>query len=388
MTNRAEQVASPGTNGPLAGLRIIELAGIGPTPFCGMMLADHGADVIRVERPGATVEPRDILHRSRRWTAVDLKTTDGVAVVRDLCRDADGLLEGFRPGVMERLGLGPEVLLADNARLVYGRMTGWGQTGPAAQRAGHDINYISLAGALHAFGRDGEKPTPPLNLVGDFGGGGMMLAFAMVAGILHASRTGRGQVIDCAMLDGAALQMSMTWMLQALGKWSDRRGTNILDTGAHFYEVYETSDGRYISIGCIEPQFYAGLRAKLGLAADPEFDQQMNPQRWPQLKQRLAQIFATRTRAQWCDLLEDSDVCFAPVLSLSEAPGHPHNEMRKVFLDVAGVTQPAPAPRFSRSECVEPRPPERVNAHSDEILGSLGYSAERIAGLRSRGVIS
>lgn len=298
------------STGALAGVRIIEVAGIGPTPFCGMMLADHGAEVIRVERPGAGSAGRNVLHRSRQFIAVDLKTPEGIRVVRDLCADADGLIEGFRPGVMERLQLGPIELLAENPRLVYGRMTGWGQTGPLAQAAGHDINYIALAGALHPLGRAGEKPTPPINILGDFGGGGMMLAFGMVSALLRAARTGEGQVVDCAIVDGAAIQMSMVWSLRAGGYWSDERGTNLLDTGAHFYETYATADGKYISIGAIEPQFYALLREKLGLAGDADFNEQMNHEQWPLLKQRLAALFATRKRDEWCAILEGTDACF------------------------------------------------------------------------------
>ena len=333
--------------GPLAGLRIIELAGIGPGPFAAMMLADHGAEVIRVDRPGARIDGKDPLLRSRRLIGVDLKSPEGKAKVRDLVRGADGLIEGFRPGVTERLGLGPNVLLADNPRLVYGRMTGWGQFGPYAQAAGHDINYIALAGALHAYGRAGEKPTPPINMVGDFGGGGMMLAFGMVSALLHAQRTGQGQVIDAAMTDGAATLMSMIWGFRANGMWSDDRGTNLLDTGAHMYDTYATSDGKWISIGSLEPQFYAELRRLAGLADDPDFDAQMDRTQWGPLKAKLTALFATKTRDEWCALMEMTDVCFAPVLSMAEAPAHPHNAARGTFIEVGGVVQPAPAPRYS-----------------------------------------
>jgi alpha-methylacyl-CoA racemase len=333
--------------GPLNGLRIIELAGIGPGPFAAMMLADHGAEVIRVDRPGARIDARDPLLRSRRLIGVDLKSAEGKAKVRDLVRGADGLIEGFRPGVTERLGLGPEVLLADNPRLVYGRMTGWGQFGPYAQAAGHDINYIALAGALHAYGRAGEKPTPPINMVGDFGGGGMMLAFGMVSALLHAQKTGQGQVIDAAMTDGAATLMSMIWGFRANGMWSDDRGTNLLDTGAHMYDTYETGDGKWISIGSLEPQFYAELRRLAGLADDPDFDAQMDRRQWGPLKAKLTALFATKTRDEWCALMEMTDVCFAPVLSMAEAPAHPHNAARGTFIEVGGVMQPAPAPRYS-----------------------------------------
>jgi alpha-methylacyl-CoA racemase len=332
---------------PLTGIRIVELAAIGPTPFCGMMLADHGAEVLYVHRPGAAPDPRDPLLRGRVPVEADLKSSGGVAHVRALAASADGLIEGFRPGVMERLGLGPAELHALNPRLVYGRMTGWGQTGPLAGAAGHDINYIALAGALHAFGRAGDKPTPPVNAVGDFGGGGMLLAFAVAAGLLQARTGGRGTVIDCAMSEGAALLMSMVWGFRETLGWRDARGVNILDGGAHFYESYETADGKYVAIGAIEPQFYARLRAATGLADDPDFDAQMNPAAWPMLRDKLAAIFRTRTRDAWCALLEGTDACFAPVLSMAEAPGHPHNVARGAFIERAGVVQPAPAPRFS-----------------------------------------
>jgi alpha-methylacyl-CoA racemase len=312
-----------------------------------MMLADHGAEVIRVDRPGARIDARDPLLRSRRLIGVDLKSAEGKAKVRDLVRGADGLIEGFRPGVTERLGLGPDVLLADNPRLVYGRMTGWGQFGPYAQAAGHDINYIALAGALHAYGRAGEKPTPPINMVGDFGGGGMMLAFGMVSALLHAQKTGQGQVIDAAMTDGAATLMSMIWGFRANGMWSDDRGTNLLDTGAHMYDTYETGDGKWISIGSLEPQFYAELRRLAGLADDPDFDAQMDRRQWGPLKAKLTALFATKTRDDWCALMEMTDVCFAPVLSMAEAPAHPHNAARGTFIEIGGVVQPAPAPRYS-----------------------------------------
>ena len=336
--------------GPLSGLCIIELAGIGPGPFAAMMLADHGAEVIRIDRPGVRIDTRDPLLRSRRLIGVDLKSAEGKAKVRELVKSADGLIEGFRPGVTERLGLGPDVLLADNPKLVYGRMTGWGQTGPYAQAAGHDINYIALAGALHTYGRAGEKPTPPINMVGDFGGGGMMLAFGMVAALLHAQKTGQGQVIDTAMTDGAAVLMSMIWGFRANGIWSDDRGTNMLDTGAHFYDTYENDDGKWISIGSIEPQFYAELRRLAGLADDKDFDAQMSREAWGPLKDKLTSLFLSRTRAQWCELMEMTDVCFAPVLDMAEAPHHPHNAARATFINVGGVMQPAPAPRYSLTQ--------------------------------------
>lgn len=382
------------TKGPLSGLRIVELAGIGPGPFCAMMLADHGAEVIRVERPGGVKigtirEPAsDPLRRSRKWVRVDLKHPDGQSVVRDLCRTADGLIEGFRPGVMERLGLGPNVLLGDNPKLVYGRMTGWGQTGPYAQAAGHDINYIALAGALHAFGRAGEKPTPPINLVGDFGGGGMMLAFGMLAAILHAQRTGEGQVVDCAMTDGSAVLMAMIWGLKAEGVWRDERGVNPLDTGAHFYDTYECADGKFVSVGAIEPLFYAELRQRAGLMDDPDFDAQHDRAQWPALKDKLAAVFKAKSRDEWCDILEYSDACFAPVLSMSEAPDHVHNRDRGTFATVGGNVQPMPAPRYSRTATATPTPPVAGQDDAQELLESLGYDAERLESLRRRAVIA
>lgn len=374
-------------SGALEGLRVIELAGIGPAPFAGMMLADHGAEVIRVERPGTPGSAKNILHRSRRGICVDMKRPEGIRIVRELTRNADGLIEGFRPGVMERLGLGPDGLIADNPRLVYGRMTGWGQSGPYAQTAGHDINYIALAGALEPLGRAGEQPTPPINMLGDFGGGGMLLAFGMVSALLSAARTGRGQVVDCAIVDGSALQMSMIWAMRAAGRWSDERGTNLLDTGAHFYDTYATADGKYVSIGAIEPQFYSELRKKLGLENDVEFDAQMQRNKWPELKRRLAQVFASRTRDEWCALLEGTDACFAPVLSMGEAPSHPHNETRRMFVEAGGVTQPAPAPRFSATPAVSPRMCPSPDADANDVLAQLGYDRTRVAELKSLGVI-
>jgi alpha-methylacyl-CoA racemase len=367
------------------GIRIVEMAGIGPAPFAAMMLADHGAEVIRIDRPGAPWSPTDVLLRSRASVVLDLKKPEAVAVARRLIASADGLLEGFRPGVMERLGLGPEVLLQDNPRLVYGRMTGWGQTGKLARAAGHDINYISLAGALHAFGRAGQKPTPPINTVGDFGGGGMMLAFAMVSALLHARQVGQGQVIDCAMTDGAALLMSMMWGLLAADRWRDTRGVNFLDTGAHYYDTYETRDGKYISLGSLEPQFYSALRELLDLH-DPDFDVQQDPSAWPRLREKLAGVVRQRTRDEWCTLLEGTDVCFAPVLSMSEAPTHPHNQERQTFVVVDGVTQPAPAPRYSATQTRYPEPPRKPGVDTDNMLRKIGFSEGELADLRERGI--
>lgn len=372
--------------GPLAGVRIVEMAGIGPGPFAGMMLADHGAEVIRVDRPGRQ-PPEPVLGRNRKSIIVDLKSAEGIAIVRELVKSADGFFEGLRPGVMERLGLGPDVLLADNPRLVYGRMTGWGQTGPYAPAAGHDINYIALAGALHAYGRAGDKPTPPINMVGDFGGGGMMLAFGMVSAILSARTTGKGQVIDCAMTEGAAVLMGMIWGFLGMGAWKDERGVNLLDTAAHFYDTYACADGGYISIGSIEPQFYAELRRLTGLDADPAFDAQMDAAKWPDLKAKLTALFLTQSRDHWCGLMEMTDVCFAPVLSMREAPNHPHNVARGSFAEIGGMTQPMPAPRYSETPAAIPQPAPRAGADTDGVLASLGYDAARVAALRQAGTV-
>jgi alpha-methylacyl-CoA racemase len=346
--------------GALEGITIIELAGIGPAPFTGMMLADHGARVIRIDRPGTAARGAlkfDASLRNRDHVEFDLKSDEGRAQVLEMVREADGLIEGFRPGVLERMGLGPDVLLEANPRLVIGRMTGWGQDGPMANAAGHDINYIALAGSLHTFGRAGEKPTPPLNAVGDYGGGGMMLAFGMLAGILSARTTGKGQVVDCAMVDGGALLATLIWSLHSTGRWEDGRGRNILDTGAAYYETYETADGKFVAIGPVEPQFYAELLERLGISGDPDFADQNDRAAWPRMKERLTQIFLGKTRDEWCALLEGSDVCFAPVLSLAEAPKHPHNVARGTFIEAAGITQPAPAPRFSGTPAPKVRPP-------------------------------
>jgi len=376
--------------GPLAGIKIIEIAGIGPGPYGAMLLADLGADVIRVDRssrvgamgPGdPNNPPADLLARGRRSVAVDLKHPDGVATVLDLVAGADALIEGFRPGVMERLGLGPDVCLDRNPKLVYGRMTGWGQEGPYAAAAGHDINYIALAGALEPLGRAGQQPTPPINLVGDFGGGGMLLAFGICAALLEAGRSGTGQVVDAAMVDGAASLMTMTWSFKHMGIWEDERGTNMLDTGAHFYDTYETADGKYVSIGSIEPQFYAELLRLTGLEGE-DLPNQMDKTAWPELKERLASIFGTKTRDEWCEIMEHTDVCFAPVLAMDEAPHHPHIAERGTFTEVAGLVQPAPAPRFSRTPGAIERPPSHAGQHTDEVLAEWGLAPERIAALR------
>lgn len=352
--------------GALSGIRIIEFAGIGPGPFCGMMLGDHGAEVIRIDRPGAGLDPRDALSRNRKSVLLDIKTPEGLSAAKALCATADGLIEGFRPGVMERLGLGPDVLIAANPNLVYGRMTGWGQTGPYAQAAGHDINYIALSGVLHTIGVAGGKPVPPVNYVGDFGGGAMFLAFGMVAGLLAVKNGAPGQVIDAAMTDGSALLAGMSFAMLAQGTTSDVPGTNLLDGGAPFYDSYICADGKWVSIGSIEPQFYALLRDKLGLADDPDFAAQFDRAAWPARKQRLAAIFATKTRDEWCALMEMTDVCFAPILSMTEAPAHPHNMARETFIKLGGATQPAPAPRFSATPA--PVPCAAPKAGSDNAV--------------------
>jgi alpha-methylacyl-CoA racemase len=376
--------------GPLQGIRVIEMAGIGPGPFTAMLLADMGADVIRVDRvsaPGGADQTLDVLNRGRPSIGVDLKNPDGVETVLRLVQSADALIEGFRPGVMERLGLGPDVCAARNPKLVYGRMTGWGQDGPMALAAGHDINYISLAGVLNNFMRTGSRPVPPLNLVGDFGGGGMFLAFGVVCGILEASRSGQGQVVDAAMVDGASVLMTMMYAFMAQGLWQDDPGTNILDTGAHFYEVYETSDGKFISVGSIESQFYAELLKRVGLEGE-ELPWQMDRSQWPAMKERFAALFKTKTRDEWCALLEGSDACFAPVLSMSEAHTHPHIAARKTFVEKDGVLQPAPAPRFSRTSPQLDRGPSKPGADTDEALQAWGFSPDDIAKLRQASAIA
>ena len=378
--------------GPLSGIRIVEIAGLGPGPFCGMMLADHGAEVIRIDRPGGQSlvgDPtRDLLNRSRTAVNIDLKQPAGVEAALRLIASADGLIEGFRPGVMERLGLGPQPALAANPRLVYGRMTGWGQEGPYAQAAGHDLNYIALSGVLDACGRADDKPTPPMNLLGDFGGGGMMLAFGMVAALRSARTTGQGQVVDCAMTDGSAVLATMIWSLRASGRWQDKRGSNFLDTGAHYYESYETADGKHIAIAPVEPQFYKELIARLDLADDGDFAAQNDPRSWPRLKNKLEALFRTKTRAEWCEVLEYSDACFAPVLSMDEAPAHPHNEARGTFVTVDGVVQPAPAPRYSRTQTAVPQPMSQDPAQANRLWEEMGYSPAELAQLRDVGVIA
>ena len=380
------------SHGPLTGYKIIEIAGIGPGPFAAMMLSDMGAEVIRVERVQAVRDTQssnanwDVMQRGRKNVAIDLKHADGVEALLQLVEKADAMIEGFRPGVMERLGVGPDVCLARNKKLVFGRMTGWGQDGPYANAAGHDINYIALAGALAHFGRAGEAPVPPLNMVGDFGGGGMLLAYGVVCALLEAQRSGAGQVVDAAMVDGSAILMSMFWGFKNIGLHDENaRGTNMLDSGAHFYDVYKCSDGKFVSIGSIEPQFYAQLLQLTGLAGDAEFANQQDRSMWPKLKQRLTEVFATKTQAEWCKIMEGTDVCFAPVLTMSEAAKHPHNVARKTFIEIAGTTQPAPAPRFSRTVASLPTAPVGAGANTREVLQSWGI--QNVDELITRGVV-
>ncbi|MDA0364613.1 MAG: CaiB/BaiF CoA-transferase family protein [Chloroflexi bacterium] len=379
--------------GPLHGIRIIEFAGIGPGPFCGMMLSDMGADIVRVDRTDRArggdpaKPPGDLLARGRRSIAIDLKQPEGVALAWRLIEGADALFEGFRPGVMERFGLGPDESLQRNPKLVYGRMTGWGQSGPYAQMAGHDINYIALAGALAPIGRKGERPTPPLNLVGDFGGGGMLLALGMVAALLEAARSGKGQVVDAAMVDGASALITSLHSSFASGGWSDERGTNMLDSGAHYYDAYETKDGKYISLGSIEPQFYAEMLRLLGIAPD-DLPPQQDRAHWPALKEKVEAVVRTKTRAEWEAVMEGSDVCFAPVLQPTEAADHPHAKARKAFVEIAGVVQPAPAPRFSRTQSEVQSPPSHAGQHTDAILAELGLGAAEVKVLRAAGTVA
>jgi alpha-methylacyl-CoA racemase len=379
--------------GPLEGVRVIEIAGIGPGPFAAMMLADMGADVVRVDRAekvsggDPASPPIDLLGRGRRSVGIDLKHPEGAGVLLRLAEQADALIEGFRPGVMERLGIGPEECMARNPRLVYGRMTGWGQEGPYADASGHDINYIALAGALEPIGRAGERPVPPLNLIGDFGGGGMFMAYGVVCALLEAGRSGRGQVVDAAMVDGAAVLTTFIHSLRAIGIWTDERGTNLLDTGAPFYDVYETADHRYVSVGSIEPQFYAELLRLSGLEGE-ELPGQMDRSQWSTLKERVAEVFRTKTRDEWCALMEGTDVCFAPVLSMGEAPTHPHNRQRETFVEVAGVPQPAPAPRFGRTPGAIDRPPPHFGQHTDDTLAEWGFTGDEREKLRQAGAIA
>jgi alpha-methylacyl-CoA racemase len=379
--------------GPLAGYRIIEMAGIGPGPFTAMLLADMGAEVIRVDRreaadlgmPGR--EPRfEVLNRGRPSLAVDLKSEAGRSVVKRLVPKADALIEGFRPGVMERLGLGPADLLALNSKLVFGRMTGFGQDGPMASVAGHDIDYIALSGALHAIGRKGERPVPPLNLVGDFGGGGMFLAFGVVCALLEAQKSGKGQVVDAAMVDGAAYLMGLMYGMHAQGVWSDTRGVNVLDTGAPWYDTYETKDGKWLAVGAIEARFYAELLQRLGLDA-ANLPKQHDRKRWGELRQVFTETIKSRTRTEWEKAFEGSDACVAPILSLAEVDQHPHNAARGTFVTRDGVKQPAPAPRFSRTQCEIGAPPRPRGADSEAVLSRWGFSGDEIKDLVAQGIV-
>ena len=373
--------------GPLEGKKIIEIAGIGPGPFCAMVLSDLGAEVIRVDRVSAVPDEFpatpgvDLLNRGRKSVAFDLKNQEGIRALLRLVEEADALIEGFRPGVAERLGIGPEECLGRNPRLVYGRMTGWGQSGPYSNMAGHDINYIALSGVLGTIGREGEPPVPPVNLVGDFGGGGMLLALGICAAFVEVQTSGKGQVVDAAMTDGSALLATMIHTFLSMGVWGDR-GTNMLDTGAPFYDVYECADGEYISLGSIEPQFYAELLRITGLDQE-ELPKQMDRSQWPKMKLKIAETIRSKTRDQWVELMEGTDVCFAPVLSPSEACAHPHNVERETFVEVAGVKQPAPAPRFSRTPGVIDGPPPHPGEHTEEVLSGWGFSENEIQNLRS-----
>jgi alpha-methylacyl-CoA racemase len=381
------------TMSPLNGVRVIEFAGIGPAPFAAMILSDMGADVLRIERVDRVQDRHNVqahkkpIHRGRRSICVNLKKSEAVDVVLRLASEADVLIEGFRPGVMERLGLGPDVCLQHNPGLIYGRVTGWGQEGPLAQAAGHDINYIALAGVLDAIGRAGQAPVPPLNLVGDFGGGGMLLAFGVVCALLARVSSGRGQVVDAAMIDGATLLMTWIHGYRAMGLWNNERGTNLLDSGAHFYDVYACQDGKFISIAAIEPKFYTQLLNILGLD-QASFPPQMDRTSWPAMKEILVKIFLSKSQSEWCEILEGTDVCFAPVLNMDEAPDHPHVKARSTYIEIAGITQAAPAPRFSQTVPEIPSLPPEPGEHTDEVLHELGFSREKISRFHELGVIA
>jgi alpha-methylacyl-CoA racemase len=376
--------------GPLHGVRVIEVESLAPAPFGCMVLSDLGADVIQVCRvggaPGALTHA-DPLRRGRRSVALNLKDPAAVDVLLRLTDNADVLVEGLRPGVAERLGFGPDVCLRRNPALIFARMTGWGQEGPLARSAGHDIDYIAVAGALHPIGRAGQRPVPPLNLVGDFGGGGMLLAIGVLAALAERARSGRGQVVDAAMVDGAALLTAFLHGLAAAGMWHDERGTNLLDGGAPCYDTYETSDAKHVAVGALEPQFYAELLTRLGLAGE-DLPGQFDPVGWPALRARFSQVFKQRTQAEWVAVFDGSDACVAPVLTLGEAPGHPHNAARGTFISVDGVVQPGPAPRFSRTPCAPPAPPAAPGADTGAVLAEIGVTAAEVAALRSRGAVS
>ena len=377
--------------GPLSGKRIVEIAGIGPGPFCAMLLADLGAEIVRVDRASAVPDimpdsPNlDLLNRGRRSVGVNLKTPDGIETVLKLVQESDALIEGFRPGVAERLGIGPEECLARNPKLIYGRMTGWGQEGTYSSMAGHDINYIALSGVLGMIGREGGKPIPPVNLVGDFGGGGMLLALGICAALVETAKSEKGQIIDAAMTDGSALLSTMMHSFKAMGMWGDR-GTNLLDTGAPFYDVFECADGEFISLGSIEPQFYSEL------LRITEIDQSENPKQmdragWAEMKSKIGDAIKGNTRSEWEELMEGTDVCFAPVLSMDEAYEHPHNKQRNTFIEIAGVMQPAPAPRFSRTPASVSSPPPHAGQHTEEVLAGLGLTKDEILMLREQNII-
>ncbi|MEO3861081.1 CaiB/BaiF CoA-transferase family protein [Acrocarpospora sp. B8E8] len=368
-------------SGPLAGIRVLELAGLAPGPFAGMMLADHGAEVLRVDRVKAVTDAPhpNVMDRGKRSIGLDLKSADGVTAFKRLAASADVVIEVFRPGVAERLGIGPADLHAVNERLIYGRMTGWGQDGPLAATAGHDIDYIAISGALSALGRAGDKPTPPINILGDFAGGGLMLAYGVLLALIERGRTGRGRVIDAAMVDGAALLLAMFYQASQTGFWG-ARGTNLLDTGAPMYDTYETADGKHLAVGALEPQFWAEMLGKLGLTDLPDRDDQAN---WPVIRDRLAAVFATRTRADWEAVFAGSDACVSPVLELAEAPEHPHNRTRGTFIEIAGVTQPAPAPRLLGAPPSDLAPATRLRD-----LTSWGLDDETAKSLRDLGVLA
>ncbi len=377
--------------GPLRGLRVIELAGLGPGPFAGMMLADAGAEVVLIDRPGATERDRErrrheLMHRGKRSLVLDFKHPQGRALLLDMLAHVDALIEGFRPGVMERIGLGPDECMGRNERLVYGRMTGWGQEGPLARVAGHDINFIGLTGALHAIGERDAPPVPPLNLVGDFGGGGMLLAFGLICALLEADRSGRGQVVDAAMVDGASILTSFIHGLRHMGHWDDQRASNLVDGGAHFYGTYETADGKYIAVGAVEPRFYAELLDLIGIPPS-ELAPRMDRRVWPEARARLACAFRSKTRDEWCAIFEGTDACVSPVLSFEEAPHHRHNVWRSSFLESEGAWQPAPAPRFGRTPGAVDRPPPLIGEHADEVLKMFGIAAPTVSRLRDGGVI-
>ncbi|OPY87171.1 MAG: E-cinnamoyl-CoA:R-phenyllactate CoA transferase [Smithella sp. PtaU1.Bin162] len=374
--------------GPLSGIRVIELAGMGPAPFCGMMLADMGAEVICINRARSGRPDEQIMfERGKKSLVVNLKRPEGVQLVLKFCKKADALIEGFRPGVMERLGLGPEVCLAVNPKLVYGRITGWGQGGPLNQKAGHDINYISVAGVLQAIGRKAQPPMPPLNLIADFGGGGMLLAFGIACALLEVQKSGKGQVVDAAMIDGSALLMAMFLSRYSDPRFSGERGTNIFDTGAHFYNVYETKDGKYISVGAIEPQFYKALIDKLGL--DPvEFGNYMDRNAWPECKEKFASLFKLKTRDEWCNLMGDADACFTPVLSIPEAYEHPQNRERSTYIKLDGIIQAAPAPRYSRTEAVISHGMHSPGQDTDDVLTDYGFTKDEIKAFLEAGILS